>query len=63
MKTKLKFVAPRVTQMVEFQPEMDILGRSTAEMTMFITAGQEVETHTFTESKAGVDDGYSYYWE
>lgn len=61
MKAKLKFVTPRVTQMVELSPEVDLLqAGSVAEKTMFITAGQGVKDYEFQEN---ADSGYSYYWE
>lgn len=64
MKTKLKFVTPRVTQMVELSPEVDLLQTgSVAEKTMFITAGQGVKSYTFTEGTSETTDDYSYYWE
>lgn len=57
MKTKLKFVTPRVTQTVELCPEVDLLQTgSVAEKTYVLSMGQAVEDYDFSEGNA---DGYS----
>jgi len=60
MKTKRKFVTPRVTQMVELCPEIDILGNSLENTAKIISMGQEVRNYDFSEDNT---DGYSVYWE
>ena len=57
MKTKLKFVTPRVTQMVELCPEVDLLqAGSVAEKTYVSSMGQAVEEYDFSTGNA---DGYT----
>lgn len=62
MKAKLKFVTPRVTQMVELCPEFDILGDSLENRAAIISMGQEVQNYDFS-GEANSDSGYSVYWE
>lgn len=62
MKTKLKFVTPRVTQTVELCPEFDILGDSVENRAKIISMGQEVENYDFS-GPSDTDSGYSVYWE
>lgn len=59
MKTKRKFVTPRVIQTVELCPELDILGKSLEDVTQIISMGQEREVYNFD----GSDAEYSAYYE
>ena len=62
MKAKLRFETPRVTQMVELCPEVDILGDSLENRATIISMGQEVQNYDFTGND-GSETGYSVYWE
>ena len=62
MKTKIKFVSPRVTQMTELFPEWDILGRSIEDAAKITSMGQEVRNYDFS-GDPNTASGYSVYWE
>ena len=58
MKTKRKFVTPRVTQMVELCPEIDILGNSLENTARIISMGQEVKNYDFSDPDSGYTVDY-----
>ena len=62
MKTKIKFVSPRVTQMTELFPEWDILGRSLEDAATIASMGQGVKNYDFS-GDPNATSGYSVYWE
>lgn len=58
MKTKRKFVTPRVTQMVELSPEFDILGESLENHAKVISMGQGVKNYDFADPESGYTVDY-----